>query len=180
MWGDFLSVRQKIWIKALYWQIVRDTRIISSTWTKEGCKKGIYYTTQVTYWNLLRITTANAIIRYHIFHLFVGRHKKRIPVMERYCRLNMKIEGHIANLYYLFWHFKNMLPYFTIQKYFSFFFLLSDGKQLILSWKRRQFCWSHSPSCLVKYLWYHYELYFAAIGMWYSRLKIMTMEAPVP
>ena len=111
MWGDFLSVRQKIWIKALYSQIVRDTRIISSTWTKEGCKKGIYYTTQVTYWNLLRITTANAIIRYHIFHLFVGRHKKGIPVMERYCRLNIKIEGHITNLYYLFWHFKNMLPF---------------------------------------------------------------------
>ena len=111
MWGDFLSVRQKIWIKALYSQIVRDTRIISSTWTKEGCKKGIYYTTQVTYWNLLRITTANAIIRYRIFHLFVGRHKKRITVMERDCRLNIKIESHIADLCYLFWHFKNMLPF---------------------------------------------------------------------
>ena len=67
-----------------------NTRIISSTWIKEGCKEVIYYqTTQVTHWNLLTITTVNAImptlllhyIKLFIFLLIVGR-KKAFPFTE--------------------------------------------------------------------------------------------------
>ena len=41
-----------------------NTRIRSS-WIKVGCGKGLYYqTTLVILWNLLRITTDNAVVRY--------------------------------------------------------------------------------------------------------------------
>ena len=36
-----------------------------------------------------------------IFRFFVGRNEKRKPVMEENCRLNIKIECHIADLYFL-------------------------------------------------------------------------------
>ena len=37
-----------------------------------------------------------------IFHLFVGPNTKRKRVMEGNFRLNINIQGHIADLYYLF------------------------------------------------------------------------------
>ena len=46
-----------------------------------------------------------------IFHLFVGRNKKRKPVIEGNFRLNINIEGHIAYLHCLFRHFKNIWPF---------------------------------------------------------------------
>ena len=87
-----------------YWE---NTRIRSSTWIKVGCRKRIYYqTTRVIYWNLLRITSTSATMWYDIFHLFVGRNKKRIPVMEGNFWSNINIEGHIANLHCL--HFDTL------------------------------------------------------------------------
>ena len=53
------------------------------------------------------------------------------------------------------------------------------GQKLILLRKRRWFCWWYSPSCLAKFLWYHYELEFPAVAVWYSRSTIMTMKVPV-
>ena len=73
----------------------------------------IYYqTARIIHLNLLRITTANAIMWCDIFHLFVGRNKKtRKPVMEGNFRLIVNIEGHNANLHCLFWYFKNIWPF---------------------------------------------------------------------
>ena len=73
----------------------------------------IYYqTARIIHLNLLRITTANAIMWCDIFHLFVGRNKKtRKPVMEGNFRLIINIEGHNANLHCLFWYFKNIWPF---------------------------------------------------------------------
>ena len=73
----------------------------------------IYYQTAwMIHLNLLRITTANAIMWCDIFHLFVGRNKKtRKPVMEGNFRLIINIEGHNANLHCLFWYFKNIWPF---------------------------------------------------------------------
>ena len=59
-----------------------------------------------------------------------------------------------------------------------FFRFVAVRKTLILSQKRRWFCYCHSPFCLVK-LRYHCELYFSAITMWYSRSINMTMKAPI-
>ena len=53
------------------------------------------------------------------------------------------------------------------------------GQKLILLRKRRWFCWWYSPSSLAKFLWYHYELEFPAVAVWYSRSTIMTMKVPV-
>ena len=158
-------------------------KIKSSTWIKEGCRKGIYYqTTRAIFWNILRITTADAIMRCDIFHLFVGRNEKRKPVMERNCWLSINIEGHIANLCGLFRYYKNMalLTIISLHKNILLPSCCRTEKKLVLSWKRRWFRWWHSPSCLVKFLRYHYELHFPAIAMWYSRSVIMTMKAPVP
>ena len=52
-------------------------------------------------------------------------------------------------------------------------------KKLNLSRKRRWFCWWHTLSWLVNFLWYHYGLYFPAIAIWYSRLAVMPAKAPV-
>ena len=176
--------------------------------------KGIYYqTTRVTHWNLQIIITANAIKWCDIFHLFFGWNKKRKPVMEGNCRLNINFEGHIAELYRLFRYFKNMWPFLLtlISLYKNIFilsycrmeitpvlsrkrrrFLISLYKIIflpsccrmeitpVLSRKRRRFCWWHSPSCLVKFLWCHYNLYFPAIAMCSSRSTIVNMKAPVP
>ena len=46
-----------------------------------------------------------------IFHLFVGRNEKRKPVIEGNFRLNINIEGHIADLHCLFPYFKNIWPF---------------------------------------------------------------------
>ena len=87
-------------------------RIRLSTWIKVGCRKGIsYQTTRITHWNLQRITNVNAIMRCDIFNLFVGRNKKRKPVMEGNFRLNIHIEGHAANHHCLFWYFKDIWPF---------------------------------------------------------------------
>ena len=147
--------------------------------------KGIYYqTTRVTHWNLQIIITANAIKWCDIFHLFIGRNKKRKPVMEGNCRLNINFEGHIAELYRLFRYFKNMWPFLlTLISPYKNIFLPSYCRMEItpvLSRKRRRFCWWHSPSCLVKFLWCHYNLYFPAIAMCSSRSTIVNMKAPVP
>ena len=53
-------------------------------------------------------------------------------------------------------------------------------RELILSWKRLWFRWWHSPSSLVKFLWYHCKLHLPAITVWYSWSKIITMKALVP
>ena len=106
--------------------------------------KGIYYqTTRVTHWNLQIIITANAIKWCDIFHLFVGRNKKRKPVMEGNCRLNINFEGHIAELYRLFRYFKNMWPFLlTLISLYKNIFLPSYCRMEItpvLSRKRRRF-----------------------------------------
>ena len=51
-----------------------------------------------------------------IFHLFVGQ-KKRKPVMEDNFRLNINIEGYIANLHCLFQYFKHLA--FSTYSYFT-------------------------------------------------------------
>ena len=106
--------------------------------------KGIYYqTTRVTHWNLQIIITANAIKWCDIFHLFVGWNKKRKPVMEGNCRLNINFEGHIAELYRLFRYFKNMWPFLlTLISLYKNIFLPSYCRMEItpvLSRKRRRF-----------------------------------------
>ena len=146
----------------------------------------IYYqTARIIHLNLLRITTANAIMWCDIFHLFVGRNKKtRKPVMEGNFRLIINIEGHNANLHCLFWYFKNIWPFLlTLISLNKDIFLLSrcqSEKKLVLSEKRHLLHWWHSSSCVVKFWWYHYELYFSAMAMWYSSSTIMTMKAPLP
>ena len=147
-----------------------------------GCRKGIYYqTTQVTHWNLLRITTADAIMWCDIFHLFVGRNQNREPVMEGNFRLNVNIEDHIAVLHCLFQYFKNIWPFLrTLISLNKDIFLPSSCRteeNLVLSEKRHLFHWWHSPSCLVKFIWHCYELYFPAIGLWYSSSTIMTYKS---
>ena len=60
--------------------------------------------------NLVRITTAKAIMWCDVFHIFVRRNKKRKPVMEGNFRLHITIEGHIADSFSLFRYFKNIWP----------------------------------------------------------------------
>ena len=130
------------------------------------------------------MTTANAIIWFDIFHLFVGWNGKRKPVMEGNFRSNINIKGHIAGFHCLFWYFKNIWPFLlTLISLNKDFFLLSCcrmGKKRVLSEKKCFFHWWYSPSCLIKLLWYHYALYFSEIAMWYSSSTIRTMKAPVP
>ena len=61
-----------------------------------------YRTTGDIHLNLLKITFANGLMWCNVFHLFVGRNKKRKPVIEGHFRLNMNIEGHMNDLYCLF------------------------------------------------------------------------------
>ena len=86
------------------------------------------------------MTTANAIMWCDIFHLFVGRNKKRKPVMKGNYWLNVKIEGHIANLYCLFPYFKNIRPLLlTLISTYKNIYLPSccrTEKKLVLSRKR--------------------------------------------
>ena len=120
----------------------------------------------------------------NIFHLFVGRNKKRKLVIEANCRLNINIEERIANLCCLFRYFKNMGSFFLLLiSLYKNIFLHSCSwteKDLVLLRKRRWFRWWHIPSCLIKFLWYHDELYFPAVAMWHVRSTVMTMKAPVP
>ena len=136
------------------------------------------------HWNLLRITTANAIMWCDIFHFFIGRNKNRKPIMKGNFWLNINIEGHISDLHCLFRYFKNIWPFrLTLVLLNKDIFLPSccrEQKNLVLSEKRHLFHWWHSLSCLVKSLLYHYELYFPAIAIWYLSSTIMTMKAPVP
>ena len=128
---------------------------------EERCSKKIYYqTTQVIHWNLLRITTANAIMWCDIFHLVVGRNKKRKTAMEGNWRLTISIEDHITDLYCLFRCFKKIWHFLltTISLYKNIFFISRCWTEikLILSWKRCWFRWFHDPFFLVKFLWCHY------------------------
>ena len=131
-----------------------------------------------------RITTDKPIMWTDIFDLFVGQNKKRKPLTEDYGRLNINVEGHIASLYCLFRYFKNiwsfLLTLISLNKNIFLPSYCRAEKELVLSRKRHWFRWWHSPSFLVKFLWYHYELYFPAIAIWYSRSTIMTMKTPVP
>ena len=143
--------------------------------------KGIHYqTTRVIHWNLLQIiSTAKAIMWYDIFHFLVGRNKKRKLIMEGNFPLNINIEGHIADLHCLFsWSF--LLVLISLKKDRFLPSCCRTEKKLVLSDKRHLFHWWHSSSCLVKFLWYHYELHFPSIATWYSSSTIMTMKAPVP
>ena len=120
-----------------------------------------------------------------IFFTFLSNGiKKRKPIVEGNFRSNINIEGHIADLHCLFWYFKNIWPFlFIIISLNKDIFLPSCcwmEKKLAFSKKKHLFHWWHSPSCLVKFIWYHYELYFPAIAMWYSSSTIMTMKAPPP
>ena len=120
----------------------------------------------------------------YIFHLFIGWNKKRKPSMEGNCRLNINIVDQITDLYCLFRYVKSMWPFLltpiSLYKSFFFFFSLVNGKKsnpftedLLISLMVLSFF-------LVKFLWCHYELYFPAIAMWYSRSTILSTKALVP
>ena len=141
----------------------------------------IYQTTRLI-WNLLRTTTANDRMCYDIFRLFVGENKKRKPVMEGNCRLNIKIDGHIADLYCLFEYCKTYgLFYLLLFHYVKTFFFLVVGRKKCLPFHRRNVDFADRIVLLESksLLWYHYELYFPAVAMWYSRSLIMTMKSRV-
>ena len=128
----------------------------SSAWIKVGCRKGIYYQTrQVIHWNLLRINTTNAIMWCDIFHLFVGRNKKRKPVIEGNFRLNINIEGHIADLHCLFPYFKNIWPFLlTLISLNRDVFLPSFvGRKRFSSFQKKKHLihWWHNASCLISF-----------------------------
>ena len=113
-------------------ELWENKRIISSIWMKEECGKRIYYqTTQFIHWNLVRITTAKIVMWCDIFHLFVGRNKKRKPAMEGNCWLNINIEDHMADLHGLFQYFKKCgFSYLLLFHYIIiFFFLLVVGQK---------------------------------------------------
>ena len=114
-----------------------------------------------------------------IFHLFVEQNKK--TVMEGNCWLNINIEGHTDNLYCLFWYFKitrlfSVTLLFYCIKIMFFLLVVWREKKLVFSWKRHWFFWWHSPSHLAKFLWHHYDLYFPAIVLWYSRSTIIPLK----
>ena len=116
---------QKYWINILYWQLMaayKDNFL--------NLRKGIcYQTTRVKHWNPLKITSANAIMWCDIFHLLVGRNKKRKPSMEGNYWLNINIQGHIADLYCLFRYLKAfLLTLISLYKNIFLFFLFLDGK----------------------------------------------------
>ena len=149
-----------------------------------GRRKGIYYQpTKVIHWNLLRITTANAVIGAIFFIFLSDGIKIRKPVMEENVRLNINIEAHTADLHCLFRYFKNMWPFLrTLVSLNKNIFLLSFcwmEKKLVVSEKGLLFHWWHSPSCIVNFLWYHYELYFPVIAMWHSSSTTVTVKTLV-
>ena len=111
------------------------------------------------------MTTANAIMWCDIFHLFVGRNKKRKLVMKGNYWLNVKIEGHIANLYCLFPYFKNMRPFYLhlFQHIKIFIFLLVVGRKKSLSFHGRDVNFADGI-VLLDFFGYHYELYFPPIA----------------
>ena len=120
-----------------------------------GCRKGIYYQiTRVIRWNLRRIVTVNATMWGDIFHLFVGRNKKRKPVMEGNFKLNINIEVHMADLHCLFRYFKNiwsfLLSLISLNKDIFLPSCCRTEKKLVLS-EERHFQWWHSPPCHVKF-----------------------------
>ena len=107
------------------------------------------------------------MVRY--FNLFVGRKKKRKPLIEGNHQLNINIEGYIADLDTL----KTCgLDYLLLFHYIKIFFLfvVVRWKKSFSFYRRDVIGWWYSPySCLVKFLWYHYECHFPAIAMWYLR-----------
>ena len=101
-----------------YWE---NTRIISSTWVNEGCRKVTYYqTTRVMHWNFSITGTANAIIWHDI-----SWDRVKETVMEGNCWLNINIEGHVVD------------PYFDTLKTCSFFYLFLFFHLLVFSRKGR-------------------------------------------
>ena len=71
---------------------------------------------------------------------FVGRNKKTKPVIEGNFRININIEGHIADVNCLFRYFKNIWPFLlTLISLNKDIFLPSccrTEKNLVLSQKR--------------------------------------------
>ena len=156
-----------------------------------GCRKGIYYqTTRVIHWNLRRIVTVNATMWCDIFHLFVGRNKKRKPVMEGNFKLNINIEVHIADLHCLFRYFKNiwsfLLSLISLNKDIFLLSCCRTEKKLVLAGKRH-FHWWRSPSCHVKFYdiimnyafqQLQFEIRFQQLWPWKHRVRRNTNFPP--
>ena len=104
--------------------------------------------------------------------------------MEENCRLNINIVDQITDLYCLFRYVKNMWPFLlapiSLYKNIFFFFSLVNGKKADLFTEDALISLMAWSFFLVKFLWCHYELYFPAIAMWYSRSTILSMKALVP
>ena len=128
-----------------------------------------YQATRAIHWNLFGITTANAIMWCDIFHLFVGRNKKTLKT--------------ILLIFIIYFHILKTCGFFYLFHYTKIIFsLLVVGrkKNLVLTLKRRWFRSWHSSYYFVKFLWYHDDLHFPAIGIWYSRSTIMSLKTHVP